>query len=98
MASQICGLDSCNRNVFPMARYPNYVCQDCLDESPPVDCNGNAISFYNEGIDGGFESVIDNNGTKIKGSQNKCFVKGEACRAQEARFGGIVITPISTGQ
>ena len=94
MNSQKCGLECCTRQVFSMGRYPNYVCQECLDESPPVDSNGFSIRFYNEGINGGFESVINKNGTEIIGTQNKCFVKGILCRAQEARFGGIVISPI----
>ena len=48
------------------------------------------IDFYNEEITGGFYSVVNN----VKGKIHECYVNNIKCYADEARFGGIVISII----
>jgi hypothetical protein len=83
----------CARGVYPNPRYHNSVCSDCQHESPPVDDQGNPIDFFNVDASGGFVSITSINGEKMRGENHICYIKGVKCRADEARFGGIVITP-----
>ena len=89
--TQKCGLTCCNKDSDAWARYPTLVCLSCRQESPPVDSDGNSIDFFNEGPWGGFISVTEVDGERVKGKNHVCFVKGERCYADETRFGGIVI-------
>ena len=52
--TQKCGL--CTRNVIPMCRYPNYICEDCISECPPTNENNEHIEFFNVDPSGGFMS------------------------------------------
>ena len=90
--TQRCGLPMCDLLVNPSPRYPSYVCSDCRHQSPPVDASGNQIDFFNADFAGGFISETTVNGEKIRGNNHECFIRGVRCRADEARFGGIVIT------
>ena len=80
----------CKSNVFPMARYKNYICEDCIERYPPVTEQNELIKFYNQDPSGGFISVVDG----IEGKIQKCFINGIECKAEEARFGGIVIQKV----
>ena len=91
--TQKCGLPECTRTVYPNPRYHNHVCRDCQRESPPVDSQGHLIDFFNANADGGFLSATIIDGEKVWGEEHICYIKGVRCRADEARFGGIVITP-----
>lgn len=76
----------CKTSVPIIPRYPNYICNTCI-ETGTFTLTGKPISFRNEGIMGGFVSIV---GNKI-GSIHDCVIKGIHCWADEARFGGIVI-------
>ena len=59
----------CKSNVFPMARYKNYICEDCIERYPPITEQNELIKFYNQDPSGGFISVVDG----IEGKIQKCF-------------------------
>jgi hypothetical protein len=69
------------------------VCRDCQHESPPVDGQGNPIDFFNVDASGGFLSITIIDGERVRGEEHVCYIKGVKCHANEARFGGIVISP-----
>ena len=71
----------------PGCRYPNYVCSLCIRSYPPVDINGDLISFSNIDMHGGFCSTING----VDGEIHQCFINGIRCFAQEHRMGGIII-------
>lgn len=70
-------------------RYPNSVCLDCCNTGIFTDISQKTtISFGNIDFSGGFQSVVNG----VVGNQHICYIKGHQCRADEARFGGIVIS------
>lgn len=77
----------CSEQVRFNARYPRYVCADCARRAR--DENGRALEFYNQTMSGGFEARYRDGGEPRAG--HVCFIDGIECRADEARFGGIVI-------
>lgn len=85
----------CGNTVSFQARSPNYVCRNCLEESPPVNRDGKRISYTNVGASGGIQSQVEGSADWLQDSdcERICYVKGRRCRAEEARFGGIVIQP-----
>jgi len=76
----------CDRPVPKNPRYPRYVFGDCLDLV--TDRRGRRVEFANEGFSGGF--VGNYAGTDEPYDDHECFVRGVRCRADEAKFGGIV--------
>jgi hypothetical protein len=69
-------------------RYPRYVCPKCAARASAAD--GRRLCFGNLGFGGGFvASYADTGERHVDGGH--CFIDGVACRAAEARFGGIVI-------
>ena len=48
------------------------------------------IDFYNDDIEGGFYSLVNN----VKGEIHECYVNNIKCHAEEGRFGGIIISVI----
>lgn len=84
---QKCGI--CSRFVSANPRYPNYVCYNCQDESPPVNSNNQRVEFGNIDASGGFKSVVNG----VSGQDHICYIKDVRCYANEGRFGGIVIIP-----
>ena len=78
----------CNSEVTPYSRYPKYVCNECFDKA--TDKDGRKVTFANTHIMGyGCEGIyID---TREKYNSNICYIDGQECEADEARFGGIVI-------
>lgn len=86
--NQICPI--CKKSVPVMERYPNYVCNTCIDTGT-FTTTGKPISFRNQSVFGGFESVIDGN----VGVVHECMIQGIPCYVDEARFGGIVIQTIN---
>ena len=83
--SQRCPI--CSADVEPNERYPRYVCQPCASGADSAD--GRALSFGNIGFSGGFAASYADTGEEYP--SHDCFIAGIACRADEARFGGIVI-------
>ena len=77
----------CGIALEPVARYPRYVGQDCADRATSID--GRPLEFFNLGLSGGYGARYADNQTSY--NSHDCFIDGQACRADEARFGGIVI-------
>lgn len=84
-ASQRCPV--CKDKVTKNPRYPRYLCRICASQA--ADESGRPLEFSNTHITGGFEARYAQT-QKIRRS-HVCFVKGIRCRADEARYGGIVI-------
>lgn len=74
----------------PAARYPRYVCEDCTSKATAID--GRALEFFNLGLSGGFGVRYTDDQSPHYG--HDCLIDGNLCRADEARFGGIVIEKI----
>jgi hypothetical protein len=82
----------CKQNVYKMERYPNYVCNKCIEEYKTYTEEGKKITFHNTSIYGGFESYVE--GDTQPSEYHTCFINGVKCYASETRFGGIVIQPM----
>lgn len=70
-------------------RYPDHVCADCVERA--VDETGRALTFFNLGFGGGFGARYRDTGEPR--TSHACWIDGARCRADEARFGGIVVRP-----
>jgi hypothetical protein len=81
----------CHKSVYYQARYPDYICQGCLTLHGTLTRSGKTITFSNVDFYGGFMSQVEGE-TEI-GDTSTCYVNGVRCSAQEARFGGIVVSP-----
>lgn len=79
----------CEKGLPFSARYPERLCEDCMKKA--TNQNGNRLSFYNEGMSGGFISY--NESTKVSGTEHTCYVDGYECYANEAYMDGIVMVP-----
>ena len=77
----------CGISLQPIARYRRYVCQDCAGKA--VSANGRRLEFFNLGLSGGYGAMYADDQSAY--DSHECFIDGHACRADEARFGGIVI-------
>ncbi len=83
--SQPCPI--CAQPVRANPRYPRCVCSQCARKAASRD--GRPLSFSNEGLAGGFVAKYADTGEKYLG--HDCYIDGVKCRADEARFGAIVI-------
>jgi len=77
----------CLAEVPSNPRYPNYVCKYCAGKA--VSADGRILKFYNQSLSGGFIAYYAD--TKEVYDSHDCYIDGVKCRADEARFGGIVI-------
>lgn len=77
----------CKSEVQQNLRYPNYVCNECFDKA--TDKEGRKVTFGNIDFWGGCEGIYLD--TQEKYNSNICYINGQECIADEARFGGIVI-------
>lgn len=68
-------------------RYPRAVCADCVRRAG--DAEGRALDFFNADFGGGYLAIYREGGGKY--DSHDCFIDGHPCRADEARFGGIVV-------
>ncbi len=78
----ICGIE-----VRANPRYPRYLCRDCAARAVAPD--GRALRFCNADIGGGYLAFYADSEEPYP--SHACVVDGIAYRADEARFGGIVI-------
>jgi len=77
-------------------RHPAAICQKCQAEV--VDSDGKLVTLANEGFSGGLEiSVGDRTIRSPKAEAFPLFARGIECRAQEYRFGGVVVQPLEAG-
>ena len=81
----------CKNPVQPSERYPHYLCADCVSKAKSED--GRPLKFSNEDMSGGFIARYADTGESYP--SHECYVDGAPCYADEYRFGGIVIQPIS---
>lgn len=81
----------CGAPVHASPRYPRKLCPACVLEA--ADAEGRSIHFTNTGLSGGFAATPADAGSLPPGGE--CFVRGVRCRAEEGRFGGIVIQPVT---
>lgn len=77
----------CETEVQYSQRYPLYVCADCFKKA--VSADNRPLSFSNLSLSGGFAAYYAD--TKEIYDSHVCFIDNIECRADEARFGGIVI-------
>jgi len=80
----------CLAEVTPSQRYPRYLCSDC--DAKATDENGRLLVFSNVSLSGGFVARYADTGEER--DSHICFIDGVKCRADEARFGGIIIQPL----
>jgi hypothetical protein len=80
----------CDAPLPPIARYPRYVCRRCAARA--VSAEGRPLEFFNSGLSGGHAARYADD--KRPYASSVCFIDGQPCRADEARFGGIVIERI----
>ncbi len=80
----------CKGKVGASERYPNYVCKEC--SLNVTDKSGRLLEFSNVDMSGGYQArYID---TKENYNSHVCYIDDVECRADEHRFGGIVIEKI----
>jgi hypothetical protein len=77
----------CNKGQNRSLRHSNYVCHRCVANA--VDENGRRIRFANQSMGGGIVVYYVDTGEIRK--SNICYISGVRCRADEARFDGIVV-------
>jgi hypothetical protein len=78
----------CGGRMEPSERYPRQVCGDCVARA--CDTNGRRLAFANIDMSGGFQAVDAETGAPVENGHD-CWIDGHACRADEHRFGGIVV-------
>ena len=83
----------CHTSVQINPRYPNYLCSGCCDRA--VDAQGRRLEFYNASLSGGFEARFKHDGSPAPEvtENHTIYVGFLKVWADEARFGGIVLTP-----
>lgn len=80
----------CAAAISHNPRYPRAVCDACALRA--CDAEGRALDFFNAGFGGGYLAVFRDGGEPYE--SHDCFIAGLPCRADEARFGGIVVQVI----
>jgi hypothetical protein len=88
MSKQCCPI--CGTRVDPSARYPRYVCQDCVARARSP--RGRSVQFA---IEAPFGPLIGRYaGTRRRYDRADCFIDGVRCLVSEAHFGGLVIEAV----
>lgn len=77
----------CSEPTSHQERYPLSVCSNCFNKAS--DRIGRKLSFFNTNFGGGCQAVVDETGEEY--NSKVCYINKVKCRADEARFGGIVI-------
>lgn len=81
------GCPLCGAPMTFNPRYPRAVCNACVRRA--CDAEGRFLDFYNADFGGGYLALFRESGEKY--DSHECFIDGRSCRADEARFGGIVV-------
>ena len=81
----------CGAALPPVARYPRYVCPSC--ESRACSSDGRPLVFFNLGLSGGYGARHADDCSPY--DSHDCYIDGLPCRADESRFGGIVIQTLA---
>lgn len=77
----------CGGSVPFSARYPHYVCRDCVSEA--TDEAGRPLEFLNWDNEDGFMARYRDTGELRE--NHDCVIRGTRCWAGEAYMGGIVV-------
>ncbi|MCC5937575.1 MAG: hypothetical protein JJU34_09850 [Lunatimonas sp.] len=81
----------CKQEVAYYSRYPKYLCKACSDLT--TDAEGRPVAFYNTTVFGqGCQGEYRDTGEPYEG--DICYVQGVTCKAEEHRFGGIVVQAV----
>lgn len=83
----------CHMSVPINPRYPNYLCRFCTGRA--VDVQGRPLAFCNTSVGGGFAAHFIHDGSLAPEvtENHTVYVGFLKVWADEARFGGIVLTP-----
>ncbi|MEV7972465.1 ADP-ribosylglycohydrolase family protein [Cellulomonas sp. NPDC089187] len=82
----------CGTRVVPYARYPDHLCAWCADEV--TDEHGRPVRLYNTSFGGGYTGqYLDGSTASQAVLDGRVWIDAVEYRAQEARFGGIVVQP-----
>lgn len=82
----------CGREQPAVARYPDYLCRECAGRA--TDPGGHPLRFYNTSLSGGFVAkYADTDDLAEESVTHIVYIDGLRCRADEARFGGVVVQP-----
>lgn len=81
----------CCAPVLASPRYPQKLCPVCVLEA--TDAEGRSIHFTNTGLSGGLEARYSDDERSL--ADCECFVRGIRCRAEECKFGGFVVQPVT---
>jgi DNA-directed RNA polymerase subunit RPC12/RpoP len=94
---QLCPI--CGKQVKSIPRYPKYICADCARNV--ADAKGRKVALSSVDIDFKDDAFNVNEGfygfyvdSKEEYRSHICYIQGVKCRADLARFGGIVIEKI----
>jgi hypothetical protein len=79
----------CGALAFSSPRHSNSLCPACVMEA--TDRDGRRVRFLNADASGGIEGRYVEDGAPY--NTGECFVRGVQCRAEERRFGGVVVQP-----
>ena len=82
----------CSSPVDAGSRYPRALCSACASRA--TDAEGRPLAFSNRSLSGGFRATYADTGEDYPG--HTCYVDGHECRADEARFGGVVVQSIES--
>lgn len=83
----------CGNEVHKSERYPSYVC--AKDVARATDSSGRPVSMFNEDMDGGFlAKYADGSAAAEVVQTHEVYIDSVKYHADEAHFGGIVVTAI----
>ena len=85
----------CGAEQPELPRYPGYLCRVCVGRA--ADAEGRRLSLVNTSLTGGFAARYADNGelAEEESVTRIVYVDGIRCRADAARYGGIVVQPES---
>ena len=93
MSSDLALCPTCGTEQPALARYPNYLCRECVARASTGD--GRRLLLTNTSESGGLAARYADNG-ELAAEETVTgivYVDGVRCRAVESRVGGIVVQP-----
>ena len=84
---------ACLCEVDASERYPRYLCAACLERASDRPEGGRRVEFSVGFLTGGVAGRYPDSGEDY--ASELCFVGDLMCRAEQARFGGIVVQALS---
>ena len=86
----------CGREQPALARYPDYLCRDCVGRAATAD--GRSLTLVNTSLSGGIAARNADSGEldEEETVTHNVYVDGIRCHADEGHIGGIVVQPDPT--